>query len=94
MVKHLRQVHLHLHTSKIIVMNYFQVKKESDQCKHNICFRNNFFIANELFTQNEVSKSGHSDAFIKKHLMPVKLSPKATYFLFGARFTNALNNQS
>jgi hypothetical protein len=44
-----------------------------------------------LYTEKEVQKGKHTKEFIEKHLQPVELSPKKTYFLFGARFTNALN---
>lgn len=72
-------------------MRYYQVRPESDQVQHNIRFKSNFFVASELYTENEVQKGKHTKDFIDKHLQPIELSPKKTYFLFGARFTNALN---
>lgn len=67
-------------------MKYFKVNTTSDQIKHSIRFKENFLIANELYTQKEIDKSGHSKEFINKHFTTIETSPKNTHFSFGARF--------
>jgi hypothetical protein len=71
-------------------MRYYQVKPESDQIQHSIRFKTNFFVARELYTEKEVQKGNHTKKFVEKHFQPVELNPKKTFFLFGARFTNAV----
>lgn len=73
-------------------MKYFRVKQTSDQINTSIRFKNNFLIANELFTIREVDKSNETREFIHKHLELIEVSKKQTYFFFGARFTKSISN--
>lgn len=71
-------------------MLYYRVKPESDQTKPSILGKNTILIQNEIYTAAQVDKAIKSglvsESFVEKHLTPVNVSPKNTYYFFGARF--------
>lgn len=70
-------------------MKYYRVKKDSDNVRRismNKYLRpciDGIYVQNELYTPKEIEK------FIgwKKHVIPVEVSKKQTYFFFGSRFS-------
>lgn len=70
-------------------MQYYQVKPTSDQVKASIRFKNDFLIANELYTRTEVNKALKAGkitkAFIETNLRTVELKPTNTFWFFGSR---------
>ena len=72
-------------------MIYFKVKQCSSQYKHNIRFKNNFFIGGELYTIREVDKSSHDREFIHKHLDRIEISKRNVFWIFGQRKEKTIN---
>jgi hypothetical protein len=79
-------------------MQYFKVKPQADQKQVSLRFKNQILVANELYTAIEVTNAKDrgwiSQQSIEANLKPVTLSPKKTYWFFGARFhtDNAIVN--
>jgi len=76
-------------------MNYYKVKDTANnvrvKAKQGVKGRKYWhLVANELYTPTEIEKSINSGlvdmAFIHNHFTRHEISPKKTYFLFGARF--------
>ena len=70
-------------------MKYYRVKKDSDNIrrismnKHLRPCIDGIYVQNELYTPKEIEK------FIgwEKHVIPVEVSKKQTYYFFGSRFS-------
>lgn len=65
-------------------MQYYRVFKESQSVKISNKIS---LIANELFTEKELSKYNLSDRFIRLNFERVTESKRNVYFFFGARFS-------
>jgi hypothetical protein len=73
-------------------MKYFKVKPESGQVRlSNV--KTDFLIAGELKTENELKKFKLTDTFMSTHFEPVEYNKNATYFQFGARFKNSVEDR-
>lgn len=76
-------------------MLYYKVKPHADQIKKGIRTKTGFLIKDELFTPCEIEKAmqaGRIDQeFIRNHFSRIEISPKLTYFFFGARKSHATN---
>jgi len=70
-------------------MLYYKVKPHADQINKGIRTKKGFLIKDELFTPREIEKAiqaGRIDhEFTKNHFSRIEISPKRTYFFFGAR---------
>lgn len=62
-------------------MKYYKVKPEADNRRRK---DGNIYVANELYTERETKKLN-----LNKHFLEIVEIPKnATYWFFGARFSN------
>ena len=65
-------------------INYFKVKPEYDnRRKHRFINDFDIYIANELYTEKEITKQKLNRDFMEQ----VSVSRKKTYWFFGARFS-------
>lgn len=72
-------------------MTYYKVKESSDQIRHTIrSKKGTILVANELYSSKVIStarKEGRiNEQFIDTHFTIINISPKDTYWFFGARF--------
>ena len=72
-------------------MKFYKVKKEADQIRFNNPLTGWHLIANELFTEKEVSKINFSEEEKRKYFNKIEHSKFKTYWFFGARFMNKSN---
>ena len=72
-------------------MKYYKAKKEADQKIINNPY--GFIIAGELFTRNEIKKTGLSKTEIKKYFDIIHTNKNNTYFFFGSRRESAVKQK-
>lgn len=70
-------------------MKYFKVKKEADQTikpskKYDV------LVKDELYTETEINRFGWVEDKIASCFDKIEVSKKTTGFLFGARFSTAI----
>ena len=70
-------------------MIYYRVKPEKDnvpKCKKGSLAQDGIYIGNELYTETEWRKHCATHIHTEGITEPVNISPKETYWFFGARF--------
>lgn len=69
-------------------MIFYKVKPEADQVRYNNPLNGWHLIANELFTEKEMSKMNFSSTQISSYFDKTEISKFNTHWFFGARFKN------